>query len=256
MTPQVLLIELLDRIAALPGEKVLVRKDELSQWPTEATEALKSHNLIRKTRPAASVVCDECEKECLRPVHTLRAPSGDFRVFIVCDKLDDVDRVPVPIERLEQWQTSGTLVADLLSGLLGLVSPAAQGSYNGRWEIGLLKGKKHSSHLVLMAGDTLSLTLAGHSVPLTDVLTLENNQITVDKRTLTRLVDNPVAGAGDVESSEQRRERIKKRVNELKAKGVKAFLKTVAEEEGIGTSRIKQLIQDDNPASKSKDPHW
>lgn len=256
MTPQAVLIELLDRIATLPGEKVLIRNDELSRWPAEATEALRAGNLIRKTRPATSVVCDECEKECLRPVHTLRAPSGGLRVFIVCDKRDDVDRLPVPIERLEQWQTSGTLVAEMLTGLLGLIPPANQGSASGRWEVGLLKGKKHSSHLVLLAGDTLSLALAGHTRPLSDLLTLENNKITIDKRALIRLVDQPVAGAGDVESAEQRRERIRKRVDELKAKGVKAFLKTVADEEGIGVSRIKQLLQDEKPAPKSKVPHW
>lgn len=256
MTPQAVLIELLDRIATLPGEKVLIRNDEIRWWPTETIDALKSHNLIRKTRPATSVICHECEKECLRPVHTLRLTSGDHRVFIVCDKLDDVDRVPVPIERLEQWQTSGELVADLLSGLLGLIPPSLHGSACGRWEVGLFKGKKHSGHLVLMAGDTLSLALAGHSVPLSDVLTLENNQITIDKRALTRLVDHPVAGAGDIESAEQRRERIKKRVSELKARGVRAFLKTVADEEGLSTSRIKQLIGDDKPASKSKNSYW
>lgn len=242
MTPQAVLIELLDRIATLPGEKVLIRNDELSRWPAEVIEALKSHNLIRKTRPATSVVCDECEKECLRPVHTLRSPSGGLRVFLVCDKLDEVDRVTVPIERLEQWQTSGTLVAEMLTSLLGLVPPATQGSASGRWEIGLLKGKKHSSHLVLIAGDTLSLALAGHSRPLSDLLTLENNQITIDKRALIRLVDHPATGGGDTESAEARADRLYQRVEEERAKGNRAFNKTVAEEEGFSVQRLKQIL--------------
>lgn len=253
MTPQAVLIEVLDRIATLPGEKVLIRNDELSRWPAEATEALKSHNLIRKTRPATSAVCDECEKECLRPAHTLRAPSGALRVFLVCDKLDDVDRVPVPIERLEQWQTSGALVAEMLTGLLGLIPPATQGSANGRWEVGLLKGKKHSSHLVLMAGDTLSLTLAGHSVPLSDLLTHENNQITIDKRALIRLVDQPVTGGGDTESAEARADRLFQRVEEERAKGNRAFNKTVAEEEGFSVQRLKQIL---DWRKKQKKPNW
>ena len=88
------------------------------------------------------------------------------------------------------------------------------------------------------------------------MLSIEAGNFKVDKRRLTRLVDQPVAGAGDVESAEQRRERIRKWVGELKAKGVKAFLKTVAEEEGVSISRIKQLIQDEKPASKSKAPPW
>jgi hypothetical protein len=256
MTPETVLIELLGRVAALQGQVALICTDELAQWPSETVEELKTCNLIRKTRPATSVVCTECEEECVRPVHTLTAAPGDPVLFLVCEKRDDINRAPVPISHLEQWQTSGTLVADFLSGLLGLRRPATDSTTDSRWEIGMLKGKKHSSHLVLLAGDSLTLTLAGHTLPLTDVLTFENNQIMIDIRTLTRLVDQPVAGAGDIESAEQRRERIKKRVDELKAQGVKAFLKTVAEEEELSITRIKQLINDDNPAPKSKTSYW
>lgn len=58
------------------------------------------------------------------------------------------------------------------------------------------------------------------------------------------------------ESPKQRRERLRNRVIELKTQGVKAFLKTVAEEEGLSVSRIKQLIQVEKPTSKSKAPRW
>ncbi|MEX0963779.1 MAG: hypothetical protein WDZ52_07040 [Pseudohongiellaceae bacterium] len=256
MTPQLTLIELLDRLAALQGNTVTINTDELSQWPTEIVEELKTHNLIRITRPATSVVCTECEEECERPVHTITDSPSDPALFVVCEKRDDINRIPVPINRVEQWQTSCTLLADFLSGLLGLHRPVTDSVSDSRWEIGMLKGKKYSSHMVLLAGDCLALTFAGHSIPLSDVLTFENNQILIDKRTLTRLVDQPVAGAGDIESAEQRRERIRKRVNELKAQGVKAFLKTASEEEGLSITRIKQLIQDDNPTPKSKTSHW
>jgi len=256
MTPEAVLIELLNRLAALHGKMVLINTDELTQWPTEIVEELKTHNLIRKTRPATSVVCTECEEECVRPVHTITETHGDPALFLVCEQRNDINRVPISINRLEQWQTSGALLADYLSGSLGLHRPAADSTTDNRWEIGMLKGKKYSSHLVLLTGDFLTLTLAGHSIPLADVLTIENNHILIDKRTLTRLVDQPVAGAGDVESAEQRRERIKKRVNELKARGVKAFLKTVSEEEGLSITRIKQLIKDDEPATKQPKNHW
>lgn len=59
---------------------------------------------------------------------------------------------------------------------------------------------------------------------------------------LNRCVDRPVAGAGDTESAEQRRERLRARVREEKAKGTRAFLKAVADEERITVSRLKQLI--------------
>jgi hypothetical protein len=46
----------------------------------------------------------------------------------------------------------------------------------------------------------------------------------------------------DQESAAQRRERLNKRVQAEKAKGNKAFLKKVAEQESISVSRLKQLL--------------
>lgn len=245
MTPQAALIELLERVGAGHGAAVLVSDYELSQWPSAAVTEIKTRRLLSKTRPASSVVCPGCERECMMPVHTLSDTARCPAAFIVCDKRSDINRVPVPINRLEQWQASGDSIADLLAGLLGLHRSGASGTNATRWEIGMLKGAKHSSHLVLLADDNLTLTLAGHLVALTDVLALEGNAFKVDRRTLNRLVDQPVAGAGDTESAAQRRERLKKRVQVLKTKGTKAFLKAVAEEEGISVSRLKQLLREE-----------
>ena len=73
---------------------------------------------------------------------------------------------------------------------------------------------------------------------------VNGDRIVIDKRMLKRCVDSPVAGAGDAESAEQRRDRLKARVRAEKAKGTKAFLKMVAEEEGVSVSRVKQLVRD------------
>jgi len=256
MTPEAAFTELLDRVAALQGVSVLINGDELAQWPGEAVTAMKAQQLITRARPASSAVCPGCEEECVMPVHAIPASSREPALFIVCDKRDDIGRVPVADAQLEQWQASGDSIADLLAGLFGLHRPNMGSSSANRWEVGVFRGKKHASHLVLLAGGKLTLTLAGHSIALSEVLALNGDVFKVDARRLTHLVDHPVAGAGDVESAEQRRERIKNRVNELKAKGVKAFLKTVAEEEGLSISRIKQLIQDDDPAPKSKKSYW
>jgi type III secretory pathway component EscV len=55
-------------------------------------------------------------------------------------------------------------------------------------------------------------------------------------------VDHPAAGAGDAESAAQRRERLKKRVQLVRARGAMAFLKTIAEAEGVSVSRLKQIL--------------
>lgn len=256
MRPEDAFIELLNRVTALQGAPARFSVDELLQWPMEALEAMKAQKLITKARPASSVVCPGCEEECFMPALTIPVSSGEPALFIICDKRDDISRVPVPIARIEQWQASGDSIADLIADLLGLQRKSMGDSSGGRWEIGVFRGAKHASHLVLLAREKLTLNLAGHSIALPEVLTLDGNAFKMDKRRLTRLVDQPVAGAGDVESAEQRRERIKKRVNELKSQGAIAFLKTVAEEEGLSISRIKQLIQGNSPAPKSKATHW
>lgn len=256
MTPDNTLIELLGRIAASQGKAALVSSEELAQWPTEEVTVLKAHKLIRKTRPATSVICTDCEEECVRPVHTIPDPSDDPALFVVCEKRTDINRVAVPISRLEQWQASGNSFADLIAKLLGLRRPNTNKISADRWELGMFKGKKHSSHMLLLAGESLDLNFAGHSIALADVLTLESNQFTIDKHTLTRLVDDPIDGAGDKESAEKRRERLRKRVDEEKSKGNRAFLKTVAEEEGFSTSRLKQLIKEDNKSLKQPSSRW
>jgi hypothetical protein len=65
------------------------------------------------------------------------------------------------------------------------------------------------------------------------------------------LVDKPVAGAGDIESAAQRRARLAKLVREERAKGNRAFLKTVAAKEGISISRLKQLLPKSAGKAKS-----
>jgi len=205
-----------------------------------------------KAQPAASVVCSGCEQECVMPVHTPPAGPRGPASFIVCDKRSDINRVAVPISRLEQWQASGTSIADLLAGLLGLRRPDTGDTSTGRWEIGIFKGAKRSSHLVLLADGRLTLSLAGHSIALAENLALESNGFKLDKRTLIRLVDKPVAGAGDAESAAQRRERLKKRVHAEKTKGNKAFLKTVSKDEGISVSRLKQLLNEESKPTKAR----
>lgn len=251
MTPQMVLIELLERIGARSGAAVLVSDHELREWPGAAVAAMKAHRLITKARPATSTVCPGCEQECVMPVHVINVKVRKPDAFIVCDKRSDINRVPVPVDRLEQWQATGESVAALLAGLLGLHRSSGSSGESTRWEVGMFKGVKHSSHLVLVSDGRLTLSLAGHSIPLNDVLALKGRAFMVDRRTLSRLVDHPVAGAGDVESAEQRRKRLKKRVRVLKAQGVKAFMKTVSEEEGISVRRLSQILHGKNSPAKS-----
>jgi hypothetical protein len=240
--------EVLARVGANRGAPVFIGAQELSEWPQPAVAAMKAHKLLVKARPAASVVCPGCERECVMPVHVPPAQGAAPRAFVVCDKRSDINRVNVPIDRLEQWQASGEAVAGLIARLLKLRRPGSRDSEAARWEIGMLKGAKHGSHFVLLGNGELTLSIAGHTIVLADVLDIDGDRIAIDRRMLVRCVDHPVAGAGDAESAAARRDRIKARVQAEKEKGTKAFLKVVAAEEGISVSRLKQIVKND-PAS-------
>jgi hypothetical protein len=250
MTPRDVLADLLARIGANGGATVCFGPPETAEWPDAAIAAMKKQKLLVPARPAASVVCPGCERQCVMPVQVIPAQASAARAFVVCDKRDDINRVNVPIAHLKQWQASGETVADWIARALGLARPNRPDSNASRWEVGMLKGSKLASHLVLLAEDELKLALAGHSLRLVDALELKDDRIIIDRRMLNRCVDRPVAGAGDTESAEQRRERLRARVRAEKAKGTRAYLRVVAEEEGISHSRLKQLVAEPRkPAS-------
>jgi hypothetical protein len=229
-------------VGANGGAAVFLGPPELAEWPDATVAAMTKQKLLVPARPAASVVCPGCERQCPMPVQVIPAQAIAARAFVVCDKRDDINRVNVPIAHLEQWQASGETVADWLARALGVARPNRLGSNASRWEVGMFKGSKLASHLVLRAEGELRLGLAGHSLRLVDALELKDDRIFIDRRMLNRCVDNPIAGAGDTESAEQRRERLRARVLAEKAKGTRAYLKAVAEEEGISQSRLKQLV--------------
>jgi hypothetical protein len=240
MTPAEALRELLERVGANNGAPVLVSEAELNAWPETAIRAMKKEELLTPASPASSIVCPGCEQECTMPVHTRVAEPGKAEAFIVCDKRDDISRVALPEVNLRQWSASPTDLARLAARLLGTTSTDTVTGQ--RSEIGVLRGRKHSSHVVLVADKGLWLHLAGHAVVLANYLTLEGKSFRLDKQAILRLVDKPIAGAGDQESARQRRERLTKLVRAEKAKSNKAFLKTVAQSEGISISRLKQLL--------------
>ena len=135
------LLELLGRVGACRDAAVLVNDEELLQWPGAAVKAMKSQKLIVKARPASSVICSGCERNCVMPVYTLSAATGKHSSFIVCDKRSDVNRVSVPIERLIQWQCNVDLVCSFIASSLACVIPARQTDSADRQEIGIVSAQ-------------------------------------------------------------------------------------------------------------------
>jgi hypothetical protein len=106
MTPEAVLLEVSARLAARRGEPLFIREQEVSEWPVDAVTALRSHQILQRSRPATNVVCTGCERACVMPVHVRAEGNGVSRAFVVCDRRPDINRVAVQDEALKQQRVS------------------------------------------------------------------------------------------------------------------------------------------------------
>lgn len=198
MKPADALADLLARVAAADGAAAMFSERELGEWPAAAVSLLKAEKLLVRGPPADAVTCPGCEEDCTMPVESAITPGGQLRAFVMCDKRDDVGRVPLATDLIEQWHCSPERLADVLARLLGIRRSEGDAAA-ARWTVGVLKGVKHSAHVVLGIGRGMQLSIAGHTLALADVLELGDKGLALDRRALVRCVDNPtVDGLGSV----------------------------------------------------------
>ncbi len=248
MTLHDVLQELIQRLG-FGGDSTLAW-EQVREWPKGAIEAFQKAGWIKPTAAAASVECPGCEENCFMPVHVAAAQGGQpARAYVACDIRDDMGRVKIPMSRLQQWQITESQVACWLSGALGLKSKPERDKSRGVFKLGSLQGKKQVGSLEFNTAESACLNVSGHSFPLSEIVIFEGDHPRIDRAAILGLVDMP---QGNAETPEARRTRLKARVGEIKAKGIKAFLKVVAAEEGISPSRLKQLLKDDAPVEEDE----
>jgi len=206
MIPIDALQELFKRVAACRGDPVLVDAEELDQWPSVAVKAMKSQRILLKTHPASNVICRGCEDECVMPVDTLPKTEGGPVSFVICDKRNDINRVPIPIERLIQWQCSAEQICSFIATSIGLRHTGRQTVFDGLWEIGMAIGDKRSQMLCLDANGTLALVAGSCRMPLAELIKFHAGEYTIDNVMVRRLVDASTTADRRYTPSNARRE--------------------------------------------------
>jgi len=203
MTTLDAIIELLARMGASNGAAVLVSDEELSHWPAAAVKAMKSQKLLVKARPAASVVCRGCERECIMPC--IRCPRGRaVRHRSLC-ATSGVTSTAWPCRSV--GSSSGRPPAlRLPSCLLGLRRPGARDTSTGRWEIGMFKGAKRSQVLCLKAAGELALVAGNNLVALSEFIDYRNCKYLLDQAMIWQLVDSATTADDRYTPTNARRE--------------------------------------------------
>lgn len=242
--PLAVLIELVERVAACRGEDSYFSAVEVADWPTSLVQELRTLNLLAAASPATSLECPGCDQACVMPVHVLPGPTdGTGRAIIACDRREDIGRVVVPLVNLERLKSSGQQLAEGVVKLLGMTLARPAPIDGHAWRLGQFQGNKHKSDLTLLLDLVPRLAFAGHNIPMVEVLAFKKGAVVLDLPALRKLVDNPTGRQSEgQETAADKARRIRKRMAELKGKGVKNFLATVAKEEGVSPSAIKQLL--------------
>ncbi len=185
-----LLSDLIRRLAGAGGDRAFVGLDDPAD--AESLSAFERAGLIAKEAPARSTICDGCEQDCPMEVTW---PGGDRGPFIVCDKRDDIGRVPVDPARLEQWSVSLERLARTTASLLdteGTPEPLRDGT---GWRLGRLRSHGTETAVQMVVADdgadfwglTVSLVpgaRAGASIPLAELFLFRDGKISLDRRAL------------------------------------------------------------------------
>jgi len=206
MTSEDALIELLAMVGAAKGSASLVSSADLSNWPISAVSAMKSQRILAKAKPAGTVVCPGCEEACTMPVNTL--PEGMHKAswFVVCDKRDDINRVPVSADHLEQWRSDPESICVFVVRALGIRRSQLPDSDSGVRAIGVASGAKRSQMLCLALRDDPLLVAGDSQLPLADVVRFGADGYFLDSKMIERLVDQSSTADSRYTPSNARRE--------------------------------------------------
>ena len=179
---------LIEHVSA-SGKPVSLGWDEVQQWQGGVLERLLEVGLLATGVKTQSLVCEGCEQRCFMPVY--QTDDGQ-RAFIVCDdpdKQEQMGRIQVPLERLEQWQGSARQFAGVVTGLLGFEAKPVYRKASVSYALGMLKSNSGRRWVSLMA-QPLALNINNHLVPLNELLYFDGEALMVDKPRIDELLDS------------------------------------------------------------------
>lgn len=243
MTPQTVLVELLERLGAGADKAVLIDEDELIGWPNEAVAALKTQKLLIKAKPATSAICPGCERECIMPVHIIPAKENlPVRAFISCDKRSDISRITVSLEKLNQWQCTIEFVCKFIANRLELRQSNQHPDNPNLINIGIVKGNKRSQMLCLEADGVLSLVSGNSRLPLTELIEYHDGAYSLDDATIRQLVDNATTANNRYTPSNAKREARKLDTSAMHESWQKEFRKLKKKRSNMSDTWYSQQI--------------
>jgi len=172
--------------------------DAVQTWGRDALDSLVSQGLLKPASALQSIECRGCEEHCFSDVVVWPAATGEARAFVVCehpDKQAEMGRIPVAVERLQQWRCDGMLLALNLCRMLGLGNDGIQTEGLGGYRLGMLKSP-HGRRWATLSISPLALVVNRNQMPLSELLCVDGGAVGLDSARiqLELSVEQPAQG--------------------------------------------------------------
>jgi len=192
MTLDDLLVEFLEALTA-SGYTHVVDWRTAQRWPTGALDALIKCGILKKTKQAKSIECYSCENHCFMEVYTVAGSDNKpDRAFILCDDSEmqeQMGRIKLPLEQLQQWRITPLQLVNVIAGLMGFKNKITATDDQTNIRIGSVDGQHGRKFLSI---NTIPLTLAinGHTIPIDQALYFEDDVLCLDQDGIQYYADN------------------------------------------------------------------
>lgn len=165
--------------------------DQVRRWPTGGIEVFQNAGWIEPAPLATDVICPGCEEACYMPVaKVFRAENGmPARAYIACDQRPEMGTVKFQPARLQQWQLTQGQLARWVARSLGLKGKPRKDDASGRFKLGSIQANERIGALELDPADSVCMKSSGHSLPLAEIVTIENGQLAIDRAAILKMVN-------------------------------------------------------------------
>jgi hypothetical protein len=188
MTLPEVLQELIERLGA--AGDTLLAWEQVRAWPPGAIAIFQEAGWIEPREAASKVECPGCEESCFMSVHVRAARNQQpASAYVACDSRAEMGNIKVAMSRLRQWQITDVQVALWLAGAFGLKGKPVRDLTCSVFTIGTLQGKNRLRILQFDTANPVSLRVAGHSVPLLEVVSFEQDHLCIDRAAVLGMAD-------------------------------------------------------------------
>jgi hypothetical protein len=143
----------LDALADQSDGRLVLDAEHRDAFGHGAIEAFLKAGLAGPHPTASSIVCQGCEQACLMPFESHETGAG-ISTFVVCDKPQDLGRIPIDSRRLDRWSVNLETIAKCLSSLLVMTTNTTFPVPEGLASLGRVDLPNTEADAFLVLGET------------------------------------------------------------------------------------------------------